>query len=129
MEYKDLLTRVSDLVKGSKDEVSKRVVDSLVEQQVAERTDKVAKGLALVDRLDKDIKKVKPDQRSIASDGTEQPGTFSPQKWEELKKLKERYERATKALDLAIEQQDFGKLTEVLQKEQGGGKQQQQPQE
>jgi hypothetical protein len=120
MDHKELQQQISEKIKGSTDQVSGRVIDQLVEAEVAKRAESIATGLDIEKRLSLDLKKIKPDQKIVDAEGKLIQEGFSPAKQQDLQKLTERLQRCQAALDKAIGEQDFQKLNEVIQKEKGG---------
>jgi len=118
-QAKSLKSSVADALamNGSK-QVFDRVRDHLVEDELKRRTDLVLKGLAKKEEIERELRKVKPDQQGLDLSGKVVSETYSKAKVEEVKKLKEQLNKVEKALEgaLASEKPCFDKLREVVGK-------------
>jgi hypothetical protein len=95
------------------------VVTKLVDAEVAKRADALAAAIKLAEETLREQRKAsKPDQVSIAADGTKTE-TFSAKSFEALKKLNEKLAKIDKTVENATgEAGDWGKLYELVK---GGG--------
>lgn len=112
-----VLAEVAEQIKGSNTLVRKRVVDALVEKEVASRAELLDKSLAKLVELDRGLKKLKPDVETVDVGGAV-TAVFSKKAYEERKKSVERKEALEKAIEAALEgsNEQWGKLREALQK-------------
>lgn len=92
-----------------------RTRESVVEHFAQAQADKQAKalisGLEKLTTMERDLQKInKPDVQTFNEDGTVASATFSKERIEERKKLNEKIEKLTKAINKADESDDFGDL-------------------
>lgn len=111
----NVLTEVSGRIKDSNQEVRTRVVNSLVEREVSKRADTLDKALAKYKELTNNSKRSKPDQVAFDAAGAKVE-TYSKAKFEEKQKNDQRLKKLSDAIDAALNNGEFGKLTEVLNK-------------
>lgn len=100
---------------NSGEAVATSVIDSLADTEVKRREKLIIDGIAQLDRLEKDSRKIRPDQKALDGDGKVVAEHFSQAKYEELKKAKEGIERLTNAINKALNDRDFSKLAEMAQ--------------
>lgn len=86
------------------------VISKLVNDEIESRTAAVLDGMNRLSKLKSEQKKIKPDQKSLDSEGKVVAETYSAGKFDELKKNREQVEKLEKALQLALEQNDYSKL-------------------
>lgn len=115
---KTLKQSVADSLAASGQETFDRVRDYLVEEELKRRADLLLKGLAKKSELERDIRKVKPDQQSFDATNKLVSESYSKGKAEELKRLKEQLAKIEKALEAALnfEKPCFDKLGECVGK-------------
>lgn len=104
------------LAEIGKQSVRDAVIQKLVGDEVANRTAAVLEGMNRLSKLKGDQRKLKPDLKSLDEHGNVVSENYSPAKYEELKKSREQIEKLEKALQLALENDDYSKL-----KDQKGG--------
>jgi hypothetical protein len=113
----DILSEVAEKIGQSTPQVRERVIDSLVEREVAARTDILDKALAKRTELDREIRKLqKPDVEQFDHEGKVMSASFSKARVDELKKAREGLEKLEKAIDKAITDNDFSKVKEIVGK-------------
>lgn len=113
----EVLSEVSEALKGSPDTVRCRLKSALVERELAKRVELLDKALSKLGEQRKDILKMKPDVETFSEDGVKLPGTFSKAKFEEKKKAAEAMDKLQKAVEAALlgESPDaFAKLGELI---------------
>ena len=122
-----VLADVAEKVKGSNTLVRERVVNALVEKEVASRAELLSQSIAKLVELDKALKKMKPDIETVDGEG-KASATWSKKAWDEKKKATERKDNFERALcnvldDTEGSNEKWAKLREALQKagNAGGG--------
>lgn len=93
-----------------KETVRSAVIQKLVNDEIANRTAAVLEGMNRLAKLKSDHRKIKPDQRSLDVEGNITSETYSPTRFEELKKANEQITKLEKALEIALEDGDYSKL-------------------
>ncbi len=112
-----LLSEVAEKIGQSTPQVRERVVNALVEREVAARTDTLDKALAKRTELDREAKKLsKPDVEQFDVEGKVMSTSFSKARVDELKKAREQLEKLETAIDKALADNDFSKLKEIVGK-------------
>jgi hypothetical protein len=101
---------------NSGEQVVSSVIDALANAELSKRESALLSGLTALDKLERDIRKIRPDQRSLNVDGSVSAETFSPAKYDELKRAKEQAERYQSAIAKALNERDFSKLNELTAK-------------
>lgn len=109
----DLLKEVADTLKNSTTTVKIRFKEMLVERAIASRVEQLDKGILKVQEAEKELRKVKPDQISIAPDGTKNE-TFSKDAWDKKQKAEETLKKLRDAVEKALNGEGFDKLAEQL---------------
>lgn len=87
--------------------VEAQVVDTLVQREIDRRSEALVKIIDLHSKLEMDLKKIHPDQKSFDEAGKEVSSTFSKNKYEEKKKLTEKITKFENAINKALEKKDF----------------------
>lgn len=113
-----------DQVAASNETVVNRLVQTLVEKEVADRTRILNEALTLQDRYEGELKKAEqPDLTSYDATGTATgPGSFSKPKIEALKKLRENINKLDNALNKAFAETnaDWNLLRQLVAQTKGG---------
>jgi len=112
---------VAEKIASAGPEIRKRVIDHLAEEKVAKLSNLVMKGYAALDDLEIQLRKLKPDNKTYAPDGSGallQEG-FSHGRMEERKKLQKRITKLTSALNQMLEHNNSKSLEEYFR---GGDK-------
>lgn len=111
-------------------ELGPRTEDAVVETLVGRELKKQSDALViLMDRirdLENDLRRLeKPDENKFerAADGsfTAIPGFFSKERVEKINKQNQQIEKLVKAVNKALEKQDFGDVYNLVNQKQGGG--------
>ncbi len=97
-------------IKTSGTEVANKVVDFFVKKEVDRRVTALTTAVTELEKLEKEALKVKPDQQSFDADGKVVAETFSKAKFEEKKKAGEKIAKLRKAIEKALNDNDFGDL-------------------
>ena len=98
--------------------VAKVVSDKLAEVIVNKRIDTITKAIQKQEQLDKDLKKINKNDVTHYVEGNPFE-SMSKQRFDDIKKLKEKTEKLTKATEAALEQNStdaYNKLEETLKK-------------
>ena len=98
---------------NSGDQVAANIISQLADVELGRREKLILSALTKLDALDKDAKKIRPDQKSLDADGKVIAETYSSTKFDELKKSRETSERWNAAIDKALNLCDYSKLTEL----------------
>jgi len=88
-------------------EIRKRVVESLVEEEVANRAELLAKALAKRKVQAKELDKIKPDNVGLNADGSIAHEHYSKSKHAERQKVEKSLAKTDKAIDAAINNADY----------------------
>lgn len=110
----DFLSSVKEKVSASTTDVLDRAKTALVEKELVERKDAFLAALNKLQELQREGKKIKPDDERFDADGKLVSAAYSKAKVEELKKHKEQVAKVEKAIAKAFEG-DFSKLKEAAQ--------------
>ncbi|HVI40873.1 MAG TPA: hypothetical protein VM577_09450 [Anaerovoracaceae bacterium] len=110
----DLLSQVAEVVKGSTDAVQNRVKDTLVERELASRTDLLLKGLEKIREAKKELDKIRPDVESYDENGAKVHAHYTKAKLDERKKANELKDKLEKAWEQAFNGESFDKLRELV---------------
>ena len=88
-----------------------------VEQKVAARKELVFEAFGKLEQLQVQIRKARPDQRSLDADGKVVSEAYSPGKYQELAKLKEQHARLEAAVDRCLSEAATAETFEALKKQ------------
>ena len=113
MELNTLQTTVTSNIAESNILVTTKVVDFFVEREVTRRVTALTTAIQELDKADKEILKFKPDQKSLDKDGNAISETYSPAKFEERKKAVDKASKLRKAIERALNENQFGDLFNV----------------
>lgn len=111
-----LLTKVSESIKNSNDVVKERLTSLLVEREIVARVELLDKALAKLSEAKKELGKLKPDQTSIAGDGTKTE-TYSKEQYKKREDVKENLDKLNAAVQTAMlgeGPEPFKKLKELV---------------
>ena len=98
-----LINAIKDKVKKSDKVVENRVVDMLVEKQVAARANKLVKALETISSLQKDLEKLKgPDNILYNADGKVTQELFSKERINQIKEHTKKIEKLHKTINNAL---------------------------
>lgn len=114
MSANDLLSAVSEAVKGSTQQVKDRLRDLLIEREISNRVELLDKALVKLKEAKKELDKIRPDMESYDEDGKKVSSTYSKAKLDERKKATELKDKIEKALEQALEGESFDKLRELV---------------
>lgn len=123
MKVQELFESVGKSIAESKEDVTKRVMNTLVEREVTARTDAFLTCLGKLEELRRAAKKIKPDMEFFPAEGggpaAKPVQSYSKAKADELRKNGEEQKKLEDALNKALEDGDFTKVKELAAK---GGK-------
>ena len=94
--------------------VHERVVTLLAEKEIERRVNLVIQATTELEKLTEQTKKFKPDQRFLNADGQVVQESYSQAKFDERKKHLARVEKLEKALNTALDQNNFKPLEEFF---------------
>jgi hypothetical protein len=113
--------KVAEAIANLGPQVESNVVDVMVDKELQKRTPVIVQGLEKIAEFKVELKKVdRPDVKTLNADGSVKDESYSPKKFEEVKKIKERIEKFTNATNKALTDGDLKELNQLLQ--QSGGK-------
>lgn len=119
----NIMQTVAERIKTSGPVVSEAVVSELVQREITKRTQMVVKGFDALDKANKDLAKIKPDQQSFGADGVKVNEFYSKAKIDELNKAKSVRDKLEKALNKALgDQPDYSELSNLIGGDKGGDK-------
>jgi hypothetical protein len=113
---KKVLIDVAERIKNARGDVRERLIGTLVEREIGQRVDVLDKALSKREQLERDIRKLKPDDVSYDGDGNVVSAHYSKAKYEELKKAKDKLAKLDTAIEKALADNDFGKLKDAVNK-------------
>lgn len=100
--------------------IEDRVVDLLTEKELVRRTDLVLASIQKLDGLERDSQKLTEDQQFYDSTGAVTSKSFSKQRFEERKKNAEQQQKVQRALEAALDKNDWSQLPNVTGKQKDG---------
>ena len=109
----DLREAVTAKIADSGEAVASRVVDFLAEATIAKRVNQVVSAYTEIDNLTRDFRRAKPDLVAFDGAGLQISANYSKQALDARNKIAARMEKVTKALDLALEKNDFSGLNNL----------------
>ena len=100
------------LTSGS--DVKNNVLDTLYNNELKTRTDACLKVLTKIEEKEKELKKLKVSDNNIYDEkGTVVAGGYSKARVDDIKKASDELERLNKALENALENNDFTRVLEL----------------
>ena len=93
---------VAAKIAASNDTVHDRIIDILTTKEVERRVDGILKALEERDKLDKELRKIKPDVQTFNEDGSVKDSAYSKGKLDERKKVTERLSKVETAINEAL---------------------------
>lgn len=100
------------LTSGS--DVKNNILDTLYNNELKTRTDACLKVLTKIEEKEKELKKLKVSDNNIYDEkGTVVAGGYSKARVDDIKKVSDELERLNKALENALENNDFTKVLEL----------------
>jgi hypothetical protein len=115
---KTIQEAVAEKITQSGEYVSNTVIEKLAEVEISKRVDAITKAIQKQEQLEKDLKKINKNDVVTYIEGTPTE-VMSKNRFEEIKKCKEKIEKLTKAIDFSLTQNSFdayNKLAETLKK-------------
>jgi len=105
--------KVAETIANIAPKVEDKVVDVLVERELKRRSDALVSAMDKLDKMEKELSKIKADQISFDEDGKIVSQTFSKAKKEEKDKLSQKVQKATNAINKALEKGEFGDVYNI----------------
>ena len=115
---KTIQEAVAEKITQSGENVANTVIEKLAEVEISKRVAAITKAVQKQEQLEKDLKKINKNDVVTYIEGTPTE-VMSKNRFEEIKKGKEKIEKLTKAIDFALTQNSFdayNKLAETLKK-------------
>jgi len=114
-KYSELLDAFKSNVAAAGQEVVDGVVTALTKAEIEKRQNTIIKALESIQEMDKEIKKIKPDQESFDEDEKLVAATYSKDQAKKFKDLKNKKEKLDEAINLALgDKPDFSKLNNLV---------------
>lgn len=114
-KYTELLDTFKTKVAVSSPKVIDGVVEKLTNAEIEKRQETVIKALESIRQIDRDLKKMKPDQNSFDGDGNLVTATYSKDEAKKIKDLKNKKAKLDEAINLALsDKPDFSKLNNLV---------------
>lgn len=115
---KTIQEAVAEKIAKSGESVANIVVDKLADLEINKRVDAITKAVNKQEQLEKDFKKINKNDVFTYTEG-HPIEAMSKNRFDEIKKLKEKMDKLTKAIDFALTQNSldaYSKLDETLKK-------------
>lgn len=110
----DIKKEVAEKLVGTSEKVKDRVLDFLIERELEKRTSACLKVIEKITELEKSLaKESKPDMESYDLEGNVTSTSFSKERVQSLRKLREEREKLDGALKKALENNDFSRVLEL----------------
>lgn len=104
---------VAERLAASSNIVAERVITALLEETLSKRVSQISECLTLQDKINKELKKLTPDNITYQADGTVLYSGYTKQRLEDINKTKKKLDTITKAIDDALVG-NFDKITNVI---------------
>jgi hypothetical protein len=104
---------VRSQVDAKKNGVAGTVIEHYVEREINSRVEKTIQAIDMLDDLEKQLRKLKPDQEQWDADGKLVSAFYSKAKLEERKKITDKSDRIEAALLDVFEKADFEKFKKL----------------
>lgn len=98
----EIQTKIAEKISEIAPSLEKEIIEALVNRELSKRSTAIVTALDELSKMEKDLKKVKPDQQGFDGEGKVVSETYSKAKLEEMNKLKQKIEKFTKAIDKAL---------------------------
>jgi hypothetical protein len=105
---KDIAARIAEI----NPQVSESVVSAIVSREVEKRSNAIVQGLDKLRDLERDLKKIKPDQVTYDVDGKVKDESWSQGQLKSLTEARQKIKKLTDAIDKALGG-DIGDLNNV----------------
>lgn len=110
----DIKNEIAERLVGSSEVVKEKVIDILFQKELDRRTDACLKVIEKLAELDKQYSKEnKPDVVTYNEDGSIDKSSYSKDKVDALRKLREQRTNLDNALKKALVDNDFSKVLEL----------------
>lgn len=111
---KTIKEEVAATLSKSGKNVKDAVIANLAQVEIDKRIDLVTKGVKKLDELQKAQNKMKPDNVTYNDDGSEASATWSKSKLDERNKGSERISKLSKAIDNALDKNEYDQLSKLV---------------
>jgi hypothetical protein len=112
--YIEINSLIKETVQNSGPKIKETYVNAQVEKEITKRVDLLGKLIELLSSLRKNLNKVKPDVFTYNEIGEVVSSSYSKNVVESRKKLVEGVQKAEKTLDLALNNNDYNNVDQVL---------------
>jgi hypothetical protein len=115
---KTIQEAVAEKIAQSGENVANTVIEKLAEVEISKRVEAITKGIQKQEQLERDLKKINKNDVVTYVDGVATE-VMSKNRFEEIRRNKDKIDNLTKAIDLALVQNSFdayNKLAETLKK-------------
>jgi len=123
---KTIQEAVAERITKNSENVANIVIEKLAEIEISKRVDILTKAIVKQEPLEKELKKIDKNDVTTYVEG-KQVDAMSKQRFEDIKKTKEKIEKLTKAIEFALTEntsEAYIKLDETLKKlDNAGGNQ------
>jgi hypothetical protein len=109
-----VLNTVAERLADVSEQVNARVVTALVEVELVKRGEAILAGIEKARKMESDLYRLKPDQRSLDGAGNLISETYSEAKYKERKELTEKLGKLTDALTAAVDKGEMDKLYNLV---------------
>ena len=113
--------KVAEQISGLGPSVEADVIEALVERESKRRSTALVDGIDKLAKLENELKRLKPDIVQYDEKGQIVSSTFSKARYDEMKKANEQIEKLTKAINKALEKEDFSDLYNMFKQQSPGG--------
>jgi hypothetical protein len=110
MTTQNIATAVAERLANIAPAVADKVVEHLVNKELTRRSEAVIGGLSELDKLKGEFKKLKPDVNTFNEDGSAATSSWTKPKLEEKNKAEQKIAKLTKAIDKALNDNDYSDL-------------------
>ncbi len=100
-------------IKGSSEQIVKSVIEELADVEIQVRKNLVIKAMNKLDELEKEGKKLKPDNISYNEDGTIATSTWTKGALDAVKKNRESIAKIENSIEKALSQNDYEGLKSI----------------
>ncbi len=110
---KSIGLKVAEQIANAGPAILDKVINNLASLEIEKRASALLNGVNLAVATKRELQKIKPDQQSFDASGKVVFESYSKTKVEEKKKLEEKLAKIEKAVELAVNSNDFSKVSEL----------------
>lgn len=110
---KSIGQKVADQIANAGPVILEKVINNLANLEIEKRATALLNAVNLAVATKRELQKIKPDIVAYNDKGEEASANWSKPKLEEKKKLEEKLAKIEKAVDLAVNKNDFSKVSEL----------------